>query len=159
MEQELLDEQEIQPTNKRPVFLTVLCILTWIGSAFFFVLYLYQYASYSKSYNALKEMANNPLFNQSPEISNPFKLLMWSALIGCVCSLICAGGSIVMFTRRTWGFYVYLFAEIAPLIVVTYITLSIGRLDSISVSITAAMWIVPIGFIVMYALNLRYMRR
>jgi hypothetical protein len=156
----LLDEQETQPANKRPVFLTVLCILTWVGSAICFALYAYQYILYNSFHNSLKEMASNPLYDPSTDLTNPFRWMVWSALIACAGALICAGAAVVMWKRRKWGFYVYLAGEVIPLVVTTYATFTMGRsIDPISLAIMAVWWIVPIGFIVMYALNLKHMKR
>jgi hypothetical protein len=157
-QQHLLDEMETSPVNKRPVFLTVICILTWVGSAGALCLYGYQFMLYNKM---AKEMSKLSGEFGGDQFSNLYNTLLWSSLIGIIATVLCIAGSIVMFTRRKWGFYIYTVGEVVPLIAAAYITLSIGggSRNLMSMSFMALSWIVPIGFIVMYALNMKHMRR
>jgi hypothetical protein len=139
MEQHLLDEQETQPATKRPVFLALLCVHTWIGSALYFWFFVKQCMIHGTSGSIQWEF--------------------WNALISSICAVTCAVASIVMWKQRKWGFYLYLTGEATPLLIGAWLLFSRAGMDLLSLTILFALWIIPIGFIMMYALNLKYMRR
>jgi hypothetical protein len=149
MEQHLIDENETNPVIKRPVFLTVLCILTWTGSGLAFAIGVFQFMAFSS-------LRNNMAFDG---IDSGFNRILWGAIITCVCALICAGAAIVMWKRRKWGFYIYTVFELIPPVYAAYNSLNHLSMDPFRLVLTGLSLLFPIGFVVMYALNLKYMRR
>jgi hypothetical protein len=155
MEQELLDELEVRKLDKRPVFITVLCILTWVGSGILFFVHGFQYYMMKIVYDSISQINS---ISGTPDISDSIAWTLWGYLISCVCCLICAGAAIVMWKQRKWGFYLYAVAEITPLVISFYaISLSGGNHFS-SIAYVAATSIIPIGFVILYAVNLKQMR-
>jgi hypothetical protein len=148
MEQHLLDEQETQPANKRPVFLTALCVLTWMGSAVLFILHAYEYVSYSA---IIRDLKASDGMDMEGGIINMFSWMMWGSLLQCICALICVAGSIAMFKQKKWGFYVYLLGEIVQMFLIGYVAFMIPY--------TGLIALISIGFMIMYASNLKHMRR
>jgi hypothetical protein len=156
MEQELLDELEVRKLNKRPVFITVLCILTWVGSGILFFWHGFQYYMMSALYNTIAQM--NTIVGSSDNTSNSLAWMLWGYLISCVCCLICAGAAVVMWKQRKWGFYLYTVAEITPLVISFYAIFGLGGMQFSSMAYLVATSIIPIGFVVMYGVNLKHMK-
>jgi hypothetical protein len=151
MEHHLIDENEIAPIDQRPVFLTVLCILTWVGSGLSLLIGVFQFITYS--------FMTHSLNIDGVRGGNLFGWVLWGSIITCICALICAGAAIVMWKRRKWGFYVYTVAELIPPVFSLIISLERTLNNPFSLVITGLSLLFPIGFIVMYALNLKHMKR
>jgi hypothetical protein len=118
-------------TTTRPTFLTVLCILSYIGCGLSII-------------SSLMQLATTPL----------------AGVLNLVASLICLFGVIQMWKLKKMGFYLYLVGEIAPLII-TFATLGFAAMFSFAggfmALIAGLMSIFPILFIILYALNLKHL--
>lgn len=122
---------ENQVTTQRPVFLTVLCILTFIGSGLALLFTLIGLLAAG----AIESMAS--AFPMPTGVSaGPIKSIILLLLFGA--SLY---GAILMWNLKRIGFYLYTAAQVVILI------LGFGILSLI---FTAA-------FIIMYGLNLKHM--
>lgn len=148
MEENLIDNDHLENRRRRTVFLTVLCILTWIGAAGVFVF---------NAYGFNENLKAQRLFGSSPRLT----LLLWVTLINCSGSLISAAGSIYMWRLKKAGFYVYAVGQLAPLIFSAYV-LAAANKNILSappaVSIVLLCWfVIPIGFLIMYGLQLKHL--
>ena len=118
-------------TTTRPAFLTVLCILSYIGCGLAII-------------SSLLQLSTSILI----------------AVLSLAASLICLLGVIQMWKLKKMGFYIYLVGEIAPL-VITFATIGFASMFSfeggIMALMTAFMSIFPILFIILYAINLKHM--
>lgn len=135
-----------EPT-KRPVFLTVLCILTYIWSG------ITCFASLITpliSDMAVEAIQSSPTFDESEMKYNMAVLKAgWEYhapifLMGLL-SLV---GAILMWNLKKIGFHLYTAANIAILFIPTLI---------IDLPITIAGVLITLGFIIMYAVNLKNM--
>lgn len=146
----LIDGFEAPGTSRRPAFLTVLCILTWIGCALVIGVFGYGYLSLA------------PMLNEwAGDIPNELSWMLWNMIVSCIGALVCLLGSIVMWNFRRWGFYVYLVGQVVPIVMTTYVMMIVnsGMKAGASELLMIAVWVlIPIGFIVMYALHLKYLR-
>lgn len=160
----------IETPKKRPTFLTVLCILTFIGSGGLGLLgQLYNYATFESSYDTKYEQITNGLeamndagmdsgFMYSFTENNLIILEKSAENLGMVTALTCLFallsllGAIMMFKLKKNGFYLYvvanLFAILVPLALIDF---------------NATMFMTMIGggitvlFVILYAINLKHM--
>ena len=139
----------------RPPFLTVLCILTWVGCGFGLISGLIQLWSYSVLNSAMKT------FQASGDNSTGF--IFWSAMATMLGSLICATGAVFMFKQKKVGYFIYIFGQALPIIIGLYSALAATKGMNfgagLSIIMTFAGMIIPIGFIIMYGVNLKHMNK
>lgn len=121
--------------NQRPTFLTVLCILTFIGSGLLLLFTLIAIVGSGVSGSILKAIPGAPNLVGGAELS------MAKLVINLILIAGSLYGAILMWGLKKMGFYLYSGANIVYLII---------SFSVIGLIITAA-------FIVMYYLNLKYM--
>ncbi len=162
-------EEQVQPveTKKRPVFITVLGILSFIGIAWQIIQGFITMgagavtsAVTGTGSNLSQEMQNvegmdsaMAGLNQAVDAAN--KLAQNATALGIVniiCALICLLGVLWMWKLLKKGFYVYLVGELAaPIITLILVGFGIG-------GFFATMgFIVPIIMVILYAVNLKHM--
>ncbi len=152
----------------RPTFITVLCILTFIGSGWRVVSNLLSVFTYNLNNtqvqieqisNAAGELGDsgafvNGIFNSSMEI---LKITAEHgreiAMMSLVLSLLSLAGAILMFNLRRFGFYLYVAAQFLILFVIPYFT-GFSSLVLIGIVYSA---IPTIIFVILYAINLKHM--
>lgn len=146
---------------KRPTFLTVLCILSFIAIGMGLIASLTQYFALVEKGN----MLNNWVGTDNKDIAASFgalaaafgldfKKMAIAALIQAFISIPILIGVLLMWKQRKIGFYVYVVsALIQPIIPLLMGIELLGDL------MTMAAWslIVSIVFIVLYGLNLKHM--
>src|SRR3989344_814407 len=131
-EMDILDELEVSVVPKRSNFLMVLCILTWVGSGLSIIVYGYLYLMLGQLYRTLESFDGG-----RPDELNWF---MWKL--------------------KRVGFYVYLLGQLTPIILSFYTWLIVtGKYNSETVFFAVLVNIIPIGFIIMYAINIRQLKR
>jgi hypothetical protein len=140
-------------TTTRPTFLTVLCILTWIGSGLGLISGIIGILGAS----ALEGIdTGNGTLNASMENA---KMIQYASL---VCIILCIIGSVMMWQMKKTGFYLYLVGELAPLALSFLMLGSIGAASGLGGGVMAAAGaiaaIFPIAFVIMYGLNLKHMK-
>lgn len=157
---------------KRPTFLTVLCILTFIGSGWGILSELFslitsgmvnqnvQMEQYSQAIDQLSDSAASSSFlsnllSSSQEVVQAS--MMYSkqiAICGLILSIVSLTGAILMFRLKRIGFCFYTAAQVLML-VVTPIFIGFSWVAMAGVIFSG---IFALIFIIMYALNLKYMR-
>lgn len=160
--------EQTNETAKRPVFLTVLCILTWVGCAFglFGAISSIGAGSLMSSASSASSMAmestGDAALDQTMAASMDAanKAIQYASMIGWInllCVVACALGAFMMWKLNKTGFYIYTAGEIIPTVV------SIALLGGLpgggilaGLGVIAAIF--PIAFIVMYAVNLKHMK-
>jgi hypothetical protein len=168
-----MDPQPSEVAPLRPTLLTVLCILTFIGSGWgiFKNLNNYRHAGLSSEVvsSALdsaqsqirKDAAGNPgadvvikMLSGAREMADPFKIRK-NALLDLLASLLTLGGGLLMFQMRKPGFWVYVLGTalsvMAPLLV-------FGVDNIVGIVMGSGTALVGVIFCVLYASNLKLMR-
>lgn len=162
--------EEKQNSPVRPTFLLVICILTFIGSAWSVLSNLFSIFTSGMMDSSLQmEQYSNMMGNIEGSASSSFltgflnssmEVLQATAahareiaVMQLVLSVISLLGAIMMFQLRRFGFYLYTAAQILALFVLPYFAgfstlVVIGMLWSAFISLI---------FIILYAVNLRYM--
>lgn len=176
----ILDTHASDLKEKRPVFLAVLCILTWVWSGLVDVVSgLYQYFTYDiqlKIYNqtsksrdlimeeawkdmpddneAGREFVRNFTTNIFDATDEVIKVQPTLNLIQIGCGLLCILGAFLMWKLNKLGFIIYLIATIA------YVAIPISILtgNMLVVATYLSFGVFGIAFIIMYGVNLKHMK-
>jgi hypothetical protein len=166
---------DAQPTvtapKRRPDFLLVLCILTFLGSGFGLISACTNYinadvltelgqdALDQSKHEAGKELSGGEkrlaekVINSASAMLDPVKLKQ-NYLLSFIANLLTLGGGILMFRLRKAGFWLYI-AGTAVLVATPAIIFGAGNL--LSLGMTMGSGIVGILFIVLYSLNLKHL--
>lgn len=171
MEQQNMDQ--VNPTaepKKRPQFLMVLCILSFIGIGFGIWLNLITLATDMNHINTLQSTQGVVkfyfdnfriiinLFLFPEELGNsiivPVKSVQTFHIIDIVSLIICFVGVLMMWKLKKAGYFIYIITQIIPAIVIFIL---LGGFGSIGTLAIVSGLILPIAFIIMYGLNLKHM--
>jgi hypothetical protein len=164
MEQQHTSPETTSTNNRtRPGFLTVLCILSFVGIAFVVISALFNLFSYNSpaSRNVLDQMG--PLVNsvvQGIDFERMIYLSQIREIINIVAALICLAGVIMMWKLKKIGYFIYLVGEVAPIItsVVLFFNFSSNPFISLVFWIGNALaFVFSAAFIIMYGVNLKHM--
>jgi len=158
-------------TSERPVFLTIVCILSFVGLGWAIINNLFTLAFSSTGswfYSFLQGELENALNEASMSdpgaavfLENIFdgvlKVISYLPLLGTVgliCSVTALIGVILMWGLKKTGFYLYTGAKVAMII----IPIAVIGYNFITVMITMSSFIGAAIFILLYALNLKAMK-
>ncbi len=151
----------------RPTFITVLCILTWVGCLIGLFgaianIGIGSVASQIPANTVKMESSGNAAVDQSLEkvAAVAENAVKHAALIGWVslfCLVLCALGAVWMWQLKKNGFYVYTLGELAP-VIMSFILLGGMGGSGLMASLGILMAIIPIAFVIMYGLNLKHMK-
>jgi hypothetical protein len=164
MEQPNTDMMQMETGFKtRPTFLTVLCILSFVGIGLIMFSGLINLLTNSGS-TVLRLFQNS----ESPFgtiIENPDEFVSTTFivnLVGFFAALVCLTGVVMMWKLKRTGFYIYAVGEIVPPIVSLALSGRAGYGNSLFASLFVVGLIISflfaIAFIIMYAVNLKHMR-
>ena len=164
---------EIPSGPQRPTLLTVLCILTFIGSAWGVISNISSYMNADVSSQVAGTMLDSAKEEISKESDNESATKMAekvisgasamlnpenikkNALFSILANLLTLGGAFLMFQLKKIGFWVYLagtgIAIVTPLVVY-------GPANLMSIGMTAVIGFFGVLFAVLYSINLKYMR-
>ncbi len=151
-----LDENE--EVKKRSVFLTVLCILSYVGNGLAIIQGFAAWAMFGIFSTVTKNFgtANNRGIKEATSAFNALSLMAIGIIVG---SIICVVGVIYMWKLKKKGFFFYLAGQIIPILGVFYFSLSLPSNElSASLVFTLAMSIFPIVFVILFATNLKNLK-
>jgi len=157
---------------QRPKFLKVLCILSFIACGIMLVLGIF---GLKNLFSSVEELASDENMQRLQEISeasydSAVAALQYkdiNAIFGFLTPALSLLAVIMMWNLKKAGFVLYVFAEILPYVLVAFTTgmdtfnaMSAGmeNMKAVINVVIALVIIFDIGFIVMYALNLKYMK-
>lgn len=149
--------------NTRPSFLTVICILAFIGNGlgiFQGLIGLAMVEMYRKifaSFNAIGQQAGMPGFIDINAIFNAYS---WFAILIIVGSLLALTGSILMWKLKKIGFPFYLIGQILPVVGIFLFASAMfdGPFIGFSILMTFMSTLFPIAFIIMFAVNIKHLK-
>ena len=142
---------------KRPGFLTVLCILTFIGAGLGIIGGIWNLVTLPSQIAALESMSAlvAGFGAMGDEMANQIKALteygMISAGLGLVGSALCLFGAIKMWGQAKSGFFIYVVGQVLALV-------GIFLIMGTSFMAGPVAMVFPIIFIVLYALNLKHLK-
>ena len=153
-----MEQQNMNPvaeTKKRPSFLTVLCILSFVGIGIGIISAVYSLITFSATTELINQygsaMENSPLGGMVDT------LVKWGQTlytIEIVANLICLAGVLMMWKLKKNGYFIYIVGEIAPAIATFALMGGYGPLGTFMM---VSGLIFPIVFIILYGLNLKHM--
>lgn len=143
--EESVDSLEIQLSNKRSILLLVICILTWVGSLYSFVMMLI--TSFTAS-------AITRVFQDGS-----FATTYWYFILGTLGPILCSLGALFMFRLKRWGFWIYCLGEIPPVIYSVYTMLALTKSWGSGMFFGILANLFPMAFIVMYAIEMSKLSR
>lgn len=142
--EESVDSLEIQLPNKRSLLLLVICILTWVGSLYSFVM-------------MLMTLTASNVFKVFQEGS--FESTYWYYVLGTLGPILCSLGALFMFRLKRWGFWIYCLGEIPPVIFSIYTMLALTKSWGGGMFFGILANLFPLAFIVMYAIEMGKLTR
>lgn len=162
--------KEMTDQNERPTFLTVLCILTWVGSGLVFIGQLFTLATSGirKNFTALAEDGMDEAMSELAEEPSGIGSIISSfvgqgmqalenlteiALIKMLGTAIVILGAVLMWKLKKTGFYLFLGGKVI-IIVGVFILMGGSRLAVMSIM---GSLIVAIAFGIMYGVNTKAM--
>jgi len=150
--------------NKRPTFLTVLCILTFVGVGISIVTSIISMLTVSAA-SAMLDTATSMANATGTEMDNVTNTAVSAAnslakngmiyyILLIVLALVCLVGAVMMWKMKKTGFYIYVVGELAPVILPFIFFGGFGILGGFAMVLGL---IFPIAFIIMYGLNLKHL--
>lgn len=157
MESNISIESELP---KRPQFLTILCLLSFIGNIFYFLWSLWGYFSISKSEEFIKNITTSKpdthgIINEMEQsLLNAYENAIPNLMIGLFCASICFYGVLLIWKLKRKGFFIYSVGEIIPAIAAFFLggDSLIGAIGAVLLLLLAVSWIV------MYAINFKHLK-
>ncbi len=151
-----------QFSGKRPQFLQVLCILTFVGAGLGLIYSFFQMFLVSSMEGLFTAIDVNPSDgdNEFFDVYRWMKLAVYAGIIG---NVLCLAGAIVMWNLRKVGYYIYVLGQALPLLITILTFFSVsggmpGGFGMFGIIGSVFMALFPVAFIVMYGLNLKYLR-
>lgn len=163
-----MPEETIQSTGQntsRPMFLTILCLITFIGSVVGIIANIRGYVNAESEVEKIASgKAKTQLKNLFSPGSNPSEELVRIGnlntenykkfSIGCIASyILCLVGTILIFKLKRTGFYSFTLGTFFCLL--THFLLFGDNFASMGISIIAAM--AGLVFVILFGMNLKYM--
>jgi hypothetical protein len=148
---------------KRPTFITVLCILSFVGIAFSLIGGIMNYFTYSTlatsgdlfgsmGNTAQGESMNSAMNSMASAFGMDYAKMATVALIQAILNIPILIGVILMWKQKKTGFYVYaLFELVQPILP---LVMGLGLVGGIMATVGI---IFAILFIILYGVNLKYM--
>ena len=132
--------------GKRPVFLTVICILSFIGAGFGIIGYVTIMTAMGAAQAALGSMEALEGVSAAAA-AGPSAGMTWAYIIvGFLTTIVALFGVIKMWKLKKQGFMLYAGAQVVSIIMgIVYSGFGIGGM------------VIPVVFIVMFYLNLKHM--
>ncbi|MDH4473635.1 MAG: hypothetical protein QE487_13580 [Fluviicola sp.] len=166
---DVLDQTYEQGPAKRPMFLKVLCILTFVSCGLSFISSIYGLLTVKQSEEAMKMVMNIQQNNDMPEIVSSMqeglsKIMEWTTTsyylaLGNV--VICLAGALLMWRLKKPGYFIYIFGQILPFISLVGMYSAVQDIPILGFSMIIGgifSAIFAIAFIIMYGLNVKHMR-
>ena len=163
-------EQTTTEGPKRPQFLTVLCILTFIGVGIGIVMSVMAWwamHAMSAIADAATGMAEGMAESSGTDMSSmpgmgdamasanaAVKWANVTLIVGVVGALLCLVGALQMWKLKKTGFYIYVVGELAP-VIASAILLGGAAFGGMALVMGA---VFPLLFVVLYGLNLKHMK-
>lgn len=151
-------EQQQPATKERPTFLTVLCILSFIGVGLVVISNLVALIGGGVS-KAIMESSEEVMqameaVEEVPGVESVTKIVSNAstmAAINLIAALVVLVGVFMMWSLKKTGYYIYIVGEIAPVIALIVLGGLLGGFMAIFSSFIAIL------FIVLYGLNVKHM--
>jgi hypothetical protein len=149
---------DIQPLPEKPQFLRVLCILSFIGCGLMIICFALGTSLLAFSEETITNVWEQVLQTQ-PQLEDADPVEFFHAagiycLYALFANIISLVGVILMWRLNKFGFFIYAIAELC----LNFFNVSVGTQEK-SYGGMIFMILLDLVFIIMYAVNLKYMKR
>lgn len=149
-ELDIVDELEMNVEQGRSTFLTVLCILTWVGSGLSIIYHAYLYLLTSQAINFVGRISGDKSLNW----------FLLSYLIGIFAPIFTIVGALFMWKLKRFGFFIYAVGQLVPLAYSLYFALGVTQSVGAGLFFIAIVPnLIQIGFLIMYGTRLYEMKK
>lgn len=168
--EEYLDIEEAnrgyqQQDGKIPVFLKVLCILTFVGAGMGILGSVYNILMNDFTIRSLEMQQNNP-FGVFADYGQYIETLKkWGVVAGCLnllASALCLVGALMMWKLKKTGFFIYVAGQIIPFVVLYGLMGGApamgGPFAGFAMLGQVLGIIFPLAFVVMYSVNFKHLK-
>lgn len=142
---DFLDQFEVEKDHDRSLFLSGLCILTWVGS-WFIVLYY--------GLHILKISDIEASIYHFEEWQTEYYLMK----VGVVAPIVSSLGAVFMWRMRRFGFFVYLAGQLGLSVFGLYVYLLVKPIEAPESYYFILGFAAQLGFIPLYAMNWKTMK-
>jgi len=115
--QDSMEIEQIEPKQKRPMFLAILCILTFIGSGLTMFSNMSVYLMFDQLKNLFATHSNMVFFGNKMDFSFAFQINKLFYLFQGIFSGLALAGAFLMWNLKKSGFHLYVFAQLLLLII------------------------------------------
>jgi hypothetical protein len=169
--QDSLDYVEAENTGT-PVFLKVLCILTFVGAGLGFLGGIWTFFTVQNTFGAFANLPGLNMFQGMEEYIFWAKLQAGAQMI---CNLLCIVGAVLMMQLKKVGYFMYLGGEIVPLFFAFMVAskqaemmssigsgimpFGGGMMSSLTWAGLIFQVIFVVAFVIMYSVNLKHLKK
>ena len=149
--------------GERPVFLTVLCILAFVGNglSIFQGLLMYVMAGFYIRLFSIIPANGGPGTDELIIFKKVLNAIGWWATSISIGSIICLIGAILMWNLRKSGYFIYILGQLLPILGLVYFFIGSfsGAATIGAVFFAILLSLFPIAFVVMFGLNQKYLTK
>lgn len=158
--------------KKRPAFLLVLCILTFVASGFGLIMGLVNFAGFNDVESQLRNasVGSNGVFDDL-DISGIQKIQDWANILSILACILCLAGAILMLKLKKIGFFAYVAGQ-AVAVYGAFVAVGIfekmadvmpvpvaGDMMSMMAGATMIFTVIfAIAFVIMYGVNFKHLK-
>ena len=154
-----MEEITTEGVPKRPQFLTVLCILTYIGVGLGIIGSIFGWWSMNKmsqlmdTNSGMEDMGSMPGMEEAMDKIGP--ALKWAnellitGILGCI---LCLVGALQMWKLKRIGFYIYVVGEVVP-VIISGILMGASAFGGMQIFGL----VIPVIFLVLYGINFKHL--
>lgn len=162
MEAANIDNDYNHEQDKIPIFLKVLCILTFVGSGLTVLIGIVNLALFTPAdaYKIIAEASPSAL-SELPPYDEYIKWSTYSNVVSLFAGLLGLTAAILMWKRKKTGYFLYIFSWVVPFGMSFIANEHIATESSKAFFpiMTALTFLIMGAFIVMYGLNLKHMNK
>jgi len=159
----VVQNQQVESREERPMFLTVLCILSFIGNGLGImqgVIGLLMASIWGQMFKAIKRNGVNNIGKAQVEINQILNSITWFSLMFIIAAVLCLFGTILMWKLKKSGFILYVLGQCLPVLGTFFLFEFMFNGPAVGFGILISIFsaIFPICFVIMYGLNLKHLK-
>ena len=149
-------------SKERPLFLSIICILTFIGSGLGVLGSFWGFApsTIESGLESLREMQKTEFAMAELNEADYLKWTFYSNVAGIIGGILCLLGALLMWNLKRVGYYIYIPGYLTTTLVafMSISHISLGSQSGSSKAVFVMNVLVMIAFFVMYGKNLKSMK-
>jgi hypothetical protein len=162
-ELQLDDVRSIDQEKERSSFLTVICILSFVGNGLgiaqgFLVFSLAGF--YYRMFHSVAAVGQGTLKSQMRTVDSVINAVSWFGIIVLLSSIVCLIGAILMWRLKKIGYMLYVPFQMIPVVYFVFSLLSFIPAEGHGVALMFGFFysLLPLAFIVLFGIQLKQMK-